>query len=285
VPSDSAVASIAILGLTALAVLLGMAYFRRRAMPRPPLGVLSLGDVVFMLTAIVLIPYLYLALPGWLVAALLALGTLGLLQLLFEPLTPWRWLPWLLAAALVLADILLARQGGIATLSYLAVNDLVLLMTVVAVSNVWAQSGMRARDLAVLGGALALYDLAATSLLPLTNNLIDRLAGLPFTPVLAWPLATGGWVGIGLGDLLLIATGPLVLRKAFGHTAELVAMVIALASVAVVLIVVTTGIFPGTFPVMIVLGPLLVGQYLFWSRLNGVERTPHAYLRDEAGYG
>jgi hypothetical protein len=158
-------------------------------------------------------------------------------------------------------------------------------MTVVVVSNVWAQSGMRARDLAVLGGALALYDLAATSLLPLTDQLIDRLTGFPFTPLLVWPLAGGGWAGIGLGDLLLAAAGPLVLRKAFGHTAGLVATVIALASVAVVLIVVTTGIFPGTFPVMIVLGPLLVAQYLFWSRLNGVERTTHAYLRDEAGCG
>jgi hypothetical protein len=60
-----AFASFALVALTALEVLLGMAYFRRYAMTRPPLGVMHLGDVAFMLLAIILIPFLYLHLPGW----------------------------------------------------------------------------------------------------------------------------------------------------------------------------------------------------------------------------
>src|SRR5215213_8093894 len=101
-----ATAALALFALAALTVLLGMGYFRRYVMTRPPLGVMHLGDVAFMLGAIVLIPYLYLHLPGWLVAALFALGTLGLLQLLVEPMVPLpvrRWLPWVVAAALVAA--------------------------------------------------------------------------------------------------------------------------------------------------------------------------------------
>src|SRR5215212_915560 len=230
-------AALALFALTALVVLLGMAYFRRYAMTRPPLGVMHLGDVAFMLGAIVLIPYLYLALPGWLVAALFAVGSLGLLQLVLEPMVPLprrRWLPWVLAVALVAADILLARQARPAGVAYLAVNNVVLILTVVAVTNVWTQSGLRARDLAILAGALVVYDLVATSLLPVTNDLIARLAGLPFTPVLAWPVGDQGWAGIGLGDLLFATVGPLVFRKAFGRTAGLVAILVALGAIGAV---------------------------------------------------
>ncbi len=277
-------AAVGLFVLTTLVVVLGMDYFRRYAMTRPPLGVMTLGDVAFMLVAIILVPYLYLHLPGWLVTALFAVGALGLLQLLFEPMLtlPWRrWLPWVLAASLIAADILLARQGGIDRLPYLALNNVVLILTVVAVTNVWAQSGLRARDLAILAAALALYDLIATSLLPLTNDLIARLAGLPFTPVLAWPLADGRWAGIGLGDLLFATVGPLVLRKAFGRTAGQVAIVAALGAVALVFLASIGGLLPGTFPVMVLLGPLLTAQYLVWIRVKGRERTTAEYLRDE----
>jgi hypothetical protein len=277
-------ASVALVALTALAVLLGMAYFRRFTMTRPPLGVMHLGDVAFMLAAIILIPYLYLFLPGWLVAALFALGALGLLQLLLEPMVspPWRcWLPWVLAAVLVTADILLARQGGTASPPYLAVNNVVLLLTVVAVTNVWAQSGLRARDLAILGGALVVYDLIATSLLPLTSDLIARLAELPFTPVLVWPVDQKQWLGIGLGDLLFATAGPLVFRKSFGPTAGVVAVFVAVGAIGAVFLVGALGLLPDTFPMMVVLGPLLVTQYLAWSRVRGQERTTAQYRGED----
>jgi len=277
-------AAVGLFALTTLVVVLGMAYFRRYAMTRPPLGVMTLGDVAFMLGAIILVPYLYLHLPGWLVTTLFAIGALGLLQLLFEPMVsrPWRrWLPWMLSAVLIAADILLARQGGTEQVPYLAVNNVVLLLTAIAVTNVWAQSGLRARDLAILAAALALYDLIATSVLPLTNELIARLAGLPFTPMLAWPLPDGQWAGIGLGDLLFASVGPLVVRKAFGRTAGLVAIVVVLTAVALIFLAGILGLLPGTVPVMVLLGPLLVVQYLVWIRVKGQERTMAEYLRDE----
>jgi hypothetical protein len=282
--TDLARAALALWLLTAVTVLLGMAYFRRYRLSRPPLGVMTLGDVVALLVGVILIPYLYLALPGWLVAAILALGACGILQMLMEPLLPVRGLSWLLAASVVAADVVLALRVGNGSLPFLAVNNLVLILLVVGVTNLWAQSGLRARDLAILAAALTLYDLIATALLPLTHDLIARLAGLPLTPMLAWPLPQGQWLGIGLGDLLLATVGPLVMRKAYGRRAGLLAIAIALAAVAAVLLVTTTGVYSGTFPVMVVLGPLLLAQYLAWRRLRGAERTTAQYLREEPAW-
>ncbi len=277
-------ASLALVVLTALTVLLGLVYFRHYTMTRAPLGVMNLGDVIFMLVAIVLIPYLYLSLPGWLVVALFAVGSLGVLQLLIEPMVqlPWRrWLPWVVAVLLVCTDILLVRQSGTGNLLYLAINNLVLILTVLAVTNLWTQSGLRARDLAILGGALVIYDLIATALLPLTTDLIERLVGLPFTPVLIWPVDQGQWLGIGLGDLLFATAGPLVFRKAFGPTAGVVAAFVAVGAVGAVFLVGALGLLPDTLPVMVILGPLLVAQYLAWSRVRGQERTTAQYLRED----
>jgi hypothetical protein len=66
-----------VLGFTASAVLLGWVYFRNYQLARPFIGVLNLGDVAFMIGVIILIPYFYLAFPLWLVAAILAIATLG----------------------------------------------------------------------------------------------------------------------------------------------------------------------------------------------------------------
>jgi len=121
----------------------------------------------------------------------------------------------------------------------------------------------------------------ATSLLPVTNDLIARLAGLPFTPVLVWPMGHEQWLGIGLGDLLFVTAGPLVFRKAFGRTAGNVAIVAALGAIGVVFLAGVRGLLPGTFPVMVVLGPLLVVQYVVWIRIKGEERTTVEYLRDD----
>src|SRR5262252_4714975 len=45
------------------------------------------------------------------------------------------------------------------------------------------------------------------------NDLIGRLAGLPFAPMITWASGTNKWLGIGLGDLLLAAVFPLVMRR------------------------------------------------------------------------
>jgi hypothetical protein len=135
---------------------------------------------------------------------------------------------------------------------------------------------MKARDIAILGAFLTMYDLAATWLLPLMHDMLTRLAGLPFSPMVAWGVSNSqAWVGIGLGDLLLASVFPLVMLKAFGNTAGLVALFVALAAIATMMLAPIAGIFPA----MIVLGPLMVLQYLYWIRRRGSERTTWQYLQ------
>jgi hypothetical protein len=274
-----------VLGHTAAAVLLGHAFFRRFRVPRPPVGVFDLGDVALLLGAVVLAPLLYLALPRWAAAALLGLGVLGALLAVLEPVLGaghgprGARLAWPLALILLAADAAAALLPG-ATAAALAVNNAVLVLAVVGVANLWAQSGLTARDAALLAGALALYDVVATAWLPLTDALLGRLAGLPFAPLVAWPGDPGGGLGIGLGDLLLATVGPLALRKAFGRPAGLAAAALAVATLAALLALLDLGVVRATIPAMVVLGPLLVAQYLFWRR-RGRERTTREYLQTE----
>lgn len=276
-------AAIILIALSAVVLLLGWGYFRRYQLTRPPLGVVDLSDVLFIVAAIVLVPYLYLGLPELLVGTLLALSTLSAIYFLLEPAIPSRASVWAIALTLVAADVVLAVWRGTADRGFLLLNDLVLILIVVGVTNLWAQGGLRARDLAILAAALTVYDAIATGWLPLTSELIERLAGLPFVPVLAWPAGTDRWVGIGLGDLLLATVGPLTLRKAYGRPAGLLAIATALATIALVMTITTWHVLQDllptdTFPTMILLGPLLVTQYLLWHHHLGPERTTATYL-------
>jgi hypothetical protein len=147
---------------------------------------------------------------------------------------------------------------------------------------------MKARDLAVLAGGLAAYDFVATAQLPVTADLFARLAGLPFAPVVVWPVGPGGlWLGVGLGDLLLASVAPLVLRKAFGRAAGVAAASLSMGAIVVALALALPAagaeaqVAGRPFPVMVVLGPLLVLQYLYWRRQRGPERTTWQYLQAE----
>jgi hypothetical protein len=147
-------------------------------------------------------------------------------------------------------------------------------------SNLWAQSGMKARHVALLAGVLAVYDLIATSLLPVTTDLVSRLAGMPFSPMVVW--GTGhDRLGIGLGDLLLATVFPLVMRKAFGRKAGLVALAVALGTLGALLTLLELRGVPATLPAMTPLGPLMVLKYVYWVHRRGPERTIGEYLQAE----
>lgn len=266
---------------TAAAMFLGWLYFRRYTIQRPPIGVFNLWDVAFMLAGIVIMPYLYLWLPLGVVAGLLGLGAVSLLYFLLEPVLRRRALIWLIAGGLLVADAGAALGFGGQSELFFAANNLVQLLVVVGVTNTWAQSGLRARDAAILGGALILYDYIFTSLLPLMGDLFSQLQGLPFAPLVGWPLAGGQWVAIGLGDLLLATVFPLVMRKAYSRQAGLVALGLGLATIGGLLLLPVLGWQPVTFPVMVVLGPLMAVQYLYWRRRCGPERTTWQYRQAE----
>src|SRR6266851_2238907 len=228
-----------VLGGAVCAILGGWAYFRRYQVSRPPIGVFNLKDLALMVLFIILVPFLYLVLPTWLAAGLLLLAALSVLYFTWEPVLHARWATWLAVCALLTADMGTAFLLGVRSNGFFAVNDAVLVMVVVGISNLWAQSGMKARDAALLGAFLAVYDVLATSQLPLTSTLFAHLAGLPFAPLLSW--------GSGRGAMGMLLALPL----------------------------------QGVFPVMVVLGPLMGLQYLFWRRYRGQERTTWQYFQED----
>jgi hypothetical protein len=269
-----------VLGFSASALLLGWAYFRNYQLGRPSIGVINLADVAIMIGVIVLIPYLYLALPLWVVAAILTVAMVGILYFTAEPLLRARWATWVVTLLLLGSDIGTNLHFGATSTTFSLVNDTVLVLATVGVANLWAQSGMKARDVAVLGGALALYDLIATSLRPLMTDLIWRLATIPFAPVVTWGVGSDRLL-IGLGDLLLATVFPLVMRKAFGRSAGIAAMIMNLGTIAGMLAFLVLAKAEMALPVMTGLGPLMVLQYVYWMRKRGAERTTWQYLQAE----
>jgi hypothetical protein len=100
--------------------------------------------------------------------------------------------------------------------------------------------------------------------------------------MVAWPTGNGDdWLGIGLGDLLLAAVVPLVLRRAFGQRAGIVALCADLGAIGGMLALLTLHLVQITLPAMVVLGPLIVLQYVYWMRRQGRERTTWQYLQAE----
>lgn len=268
--------SYVVFGCVACGLVGSWAYFRRYQVSCPPIGVFNGQDIAVMALLIVLAPLLYLLLPLWLAAALLLLMALSILSFAFEPLLRARWARWLVAVNLLLVDCGAAAFLGTRQNAFLAVNNAVLLVMTVGITNLWAQSGMRARDTALLGIFLAIYDFIATAQLPLMDELVARLSALPFVPLVAWS-SENAMASIGLGDLLLASVFPLVMHKAFGRLAGLVALGLTLLAIGTLLALPLQGVFP----LMVVLGPLMGLQYLYWRRRRGQERTTWRYLLEE----
>jgi len=103
--------------------------------------------------------------------------------------------------------------------------------------------------------------------------------GLPFS---ARSLgATGEWLGIGMGDMLLATVFPMVMRKAFGRAAGIAGLAGSLSLIVLLLTIAVISRMQVLFPVMILLGPLIIVQYVYWHRRCGPERTTQQYLQAE----
>ena len=267
-------------GFAAASILLGWGFFRRYQLNRPPLGAFNRTDVVVMLVALVTVPYLYLLLPAWAAATFLGLGVLSVLSVALQPVVPERSARWTIVATLIGADVVLAATKGAASSQFLLLNDVVLLGVVVGTATLWAQGGMKARDLALLAAGVTAYDVFATTQVSVMADIAQRLSTIPFVPFIAWG-TPGRGLGVGLGDLLVAAVFPLVMRKAFGRTAGGVALASSVGSVVAML----TGLYLASaetlVPAMVVLGPVMLGQIVYWRHKRGAERTTWEYLRAE----
>src|SRR5438132_13261866 len=121
----------------AVTMLLGWLYFRRYALARPPIGVINLWDVAIMVGGIILVPYLYLIAPRWLVAVLLAGTLLNILYFTLEPILGVRWRIWLTTLVLVSADVVSAVQFEAMSAVFFAINNVGLSVAVVGLTNLW----------------------------------------------------------------------------------------------------------------------------------------------------
>jgi hypothetical protein len=270
---NSALAEIVVIVLIpAVAILLGVFYFLRVEVDRPPVGVYTLGDVMVMMTAVLVIPVVYLALPSSAVATVLGLMTVFAIQITLAPLLSGR-VALLVAFGAAALDLVLFLSASTAATAW---NNALLLILVIGVCNLYVQSGIKARDVAVFASLLAGYDLVATTLLPTMGDFLRKVIDLPFAPVFA------GWGGpdpvvIGLGDVLMFVLWTLVSFKAFGRDAGWLAAGASLALAATLVLAMRTGLLTEPFPVMVPAGPLMALQYLFWRRVRGPERTMAAY--------
>ncbi len=100
-----------------------------------------------------------------------------------------------------------------------------------------------------------------------------------------WTTSGDQWLGIGLGDLLLASVFPLVMRRAFGRRAGLLALRLGVATLTFMLAALALRVVRFTVPAMVMLGPLMVAQYTFWKRWRGVERTTWQYEQAESHRG
>jgi hypothetical protein len=275
---------------TLLAVLGGRQYLRRVRVDRPPIGVFNLRDLTFVFTMLVLLPPLYLHLPRWLVGAVLVLVSAGVVYLTLAPLVRGRppapagtgrpaagsVAAGLAAVAVATAEVALVLTGHAQSAAFTAINDAALLVIVVGVTNIWAQSGLRAGPVAAFGTVVAGYDLLATWFLPLMTDFFTHLQALPFAPTMGWGNGPGS-AGIGLGDLLFVVLWPLVAEKAYSAAAGRVAAFLTVGCVTLVFLAFRLDLVNRAVPAMAVIGPVIVAHYWWLRRRQRTERTTGEY--------
>jgi hypothetical protein len=273
-PSLSSIVAV-VLQLAAI-MALGVAYLRRARVDRPPVGVFNHIDVFLVGGVLVTAPVVYLHLSTVVLGVVFAVVSVGMLHFALAPLMrPGRAVA--IAVVLVGVDIALAEVArGSSPWLFNGVNNIALGIMLVGMSNMWVQSGVRARHVARLGLAVAVYDLVATLGLPVMEDLIDRLSSLPLTPMLVWGEGDAA-VGAGLGDLLMILLWTLVAEKAFSRRAGLQAATLGICCSLALLIAFWVDAVNRPLPAMVLLGPAMAVHYRRLRRKAGRERTMAEY--------
>ena len=239
-----------------------LVYRARVTMPRPPVGVFTRSDIVTMIVLLALMPYAYLHLPVTVVIVLFGASLLGMAHLTLAPVLGTR--PALLAA-LVLCGTTVSSGAFGWHVGVIVANDLILVLAVVGVANMWTQTGITPGQVAGLAAALTVYDLLATGLSTTTISFVDQVAGKPFAPLLMSGFGARATF-IGMGDCLLLTIWPLVAASTYGRLAASLAVAVDVLLLASIRIGFLTGLLVKPVPVATPLGILIVVQYLFWRR-------------------
>lgn len=260
-----------------LSLVAGVLYLRRVRIDRPPVGVFNGRDILIVGALLTVLPVVYLHIPTAVLVGTFALLSTAIVYFALNPLMGSRS-GWAIAIVLVVVDIAAAHVGReSAPWIFAGVNNLALAVAVVGVSNLWVQSGIRARHVAMLGTGLALYDLVATLALPMMGQFVERISTLPLAPMLTWG-SGDGQVGIGLGDLLFLIVWTLVAEKAFSRRAALAAAALGMAFTFGLFITFWFDLVNRPLPAMVALGPVAAFHYYLLIRRFERERTFAEYL-------
>ncbi|MFD4867000.1 hypothetical protein [Streptomyces sp. NPDC058412] len=269
---------IAATAVLALAVVVGtIAYFRAVRAARPPVGVFNGRDIFMMMGFVLALPYVYLALPGAVLPAVLALVFAGGLSVGYQPLIGNGRLRWALIAVLIASVLVTHLAFGETAAPYWVANSCVVGLVVVSATNLNVQGGMRLKNVAWFLLALAVYDAFFAWVVPLTQELAAAVQGYPYAPAAGLRLGDDLGAVVGMGDLLAYSLFTTAAYKAYAKPGlrtgiALVVLFGAVAPVAALhLIAAATGDAPGLIPAQVFFGPAAFVGYLFLRRL-GPER-------------
>jgi hypothetical protein len=287
VPQTIFAAPITLLGVLAVC-LASLYFFRRVSLERPPIGVFNGRDIIVLYIFIITLPTLYIVLPQWLLTGFLIVTFMAALSIGYRPVLP-RAVLWPAIGLLIGVNIWIARTmlGSVAGWQLmLTMNALMVLLTAVAVANLYVQGGMRLKHVAVFALTLGVYDLA---FLPFTLLLADAFIGHPLNPAIGMRMSVFN-VDIGLGDLLVYGLFATAALKAYGSRGARVAVGVTAAFGAVlpalaplIITEVTRGNGNVVTPAQVMFGPAAFITYLLLKRRYGPERTFAQFRADPSG--
>jgi hypothetical protein len=265
-----------------------LAYFRRVRMERPAVGTFNARDVVILLIAIGILPFVYGWLPVPLVTCLLAVTFASALYIGYRPLLGSVGI-WL-GIGLLFGFNIWSSQHVMGTIPgwqlWYTEQSIMVGLGAIAVCNLYLQGGMKLRHVAWLSLGLAAYDVLFASYYPLTGKLLARYLTHPLTPVVGMRFGEVDYA-VGLGDLLVYSLFFVATYKAYGKWAATIA-----AGVIAVMGGFATAFIPFVFnltnanldvliPAQSLFGPAAFVTYLWMKRHYGRERTMAEYLASQ----
>ena len=224
-----------------------------------------------------------MALTGVLALTFVSALSIGLRPLL-RPTTMWLTIGLLIGANIWMGNNLLGTVHG--WQAYWVENSVIVLLTAVAVVNLYVQGGMKLQHVAWFAGALSIYDVFFTSFFPITNALVEAFLGFPLNPSVGmrWGFDNAT---LGLGDLLVYGLYVTAALKAYGRTA---------ARIAVGLVVTFGAAVPSLVPLVINyvdartdtlvpaqawFGPAALACFWWMHHRYGTERTMAQFLASD----
>ncbi len=262
----------------------GMWYFLRVRQERPPIGTFNGRDIAVLLTVIILLPFLYAALPGWAITCFLALTFAAALSIGYRPVwgatAVWVGIGLLLGTNLWTSHTMMGTTAGWQL--WWVELDIMVVLGAIAVSNLYVQGGMRLQHVVWFGLALAVYDVCSTLVVNVTAVLVEEFIGAPLDPTFGMRFGVANY-GIGIGDLLFYALFVVASYKAYGKVA---------ARLAFGVMIVFGAAAPSLFPLLhslidfrndvlvpsqLFFAPAAFLAYLWMKHHYGAERTMAEY--------